>query len=201
MNGICRAIAGLHVMLLASLSAIAAPTPTDSISQKDSESIFPNISRVLYNSHFTWGADVGASIDMDVEDMSTFNADMYFGYKSKFVKFAGIGAGVHRSFGKGNNFIPVYAMFRSSFRNKPSLVFLDIRGGYSFNSIAGSDTHRGFYGGLGIGFNLSRSNRFNTHIILSYAALVPDKEKQKESENTYTGKFINYAELKFGISF
>ncbi len=196
-RGISRGVVSLLFFFAATMLSHAETTSYET----KRESLFPQVSRLLWDSHFTWGADVGASIDIDVEDMSTFNADMYFGYKNSIIKFAGIGAGVHRSFGKGNNFIPVYAMLRSSFRNKPSLVFLDLRFGYSFNTIADYGSHGGFYGGVGIGFNLSQSKRCNTHIILSYACLAMDHDKQQTSEDTYTGKYINYAELKFGISF
>lgn len=184
---------------LAALTLAATHSFAQQHTSDDISSFLPEKSQSLAGKHFTWGADIGASIDMDVDDMSTFNADVTFGYKNSFIRLAGLGVGIHRSFGQGHNFIPVYAIFRSSFRSRPSLCFLDLKAGCSFNSISGAGSHTGFYGGAGIGFNLSQSARCRTHIILSYGCLALNHDVKVQEATGY--RFINYAELKFGVSF
>lgn len=164
------------------------------------ESLFPESSRNLGNqSHFSWGADIGASIDVGGDDMSTFDIDINLGYKNKFFRLIGIGAGIHRAFGNGYNFIPVYAVIQTSFREKPSLFFLDIKGGYSFNSIGSKNHQGGAYASIGCGINLAMSNKFKSHIILSYGYF-----GMKAINNVavnFDGNHINYAQIKFGVSF
>lgn len=117
---------------------------------------------------FVWGADIGSSIDISGNDMSSIDADAYFGYKNSFIRTLGVGASIHTALGNDNMLIPIYLIFRSSFRTQPSLCFLDLRGGYSFNSLKSSNNQSGAFGSIGVGFNLSFSRKFNSHIILSY---------------------------------
>ncbi|MDD2961766.1 MAG: hypothetical protein PHR45_06770 [Muribaculaceae bacterium] len=120
------------------------------------------------NRGFAWGIDIGSSIDISSNGMSSIDADAFFGYKNKFINIIGIGAAVHQSLGNNNTLIPVYLIFRTNFRTRPSLCFFDLRGGYSFNSLESKQTQDGLFGSVGIGFNLYSSSKFNSHIILSY---------------------------------
>lgn len=118
--------------------------------------------------HFTWGSDIGSSIDIAGNDMSSIDVDAYFGYKNPTIRTFGIGAGIKSAIAKSYTFIPVYAILRTSFTSKPSLCFMDLKLGYSFNALKDNTSQNSFYGSAGIGFNLHTSSKFKSHIILSY---------------------------------
>ncbi|MCM1152879.1 MAG: hypothetical protein NC328_04420 [Muribaculum sp.] len=171
----------------------------DSVGAKVRESLFDSPSRVLTNSHFTWGADLGTSIDLGGHDMSTFDLDVNLGYKSSLIRFLGVGVGIHRSFGNGNMFIPFYVMFRSSFRTKPSLFFLNLRAGYSFNTVENSPTYGDISASIGVGINLAMTSRIQSHIILSWG-FRHFRERHRELFALDTQN-INLAQLSFGVNF
>lgn len=149
--------------------------------------------------HFSWGIDVGASIDLSGENMSTFDAETYFGYKGAWIRTAALGIGMHKAFGNPYTFIPIYAMVRTSFRSKPSLFFLELKCGYSFNTLSDSGSFGGAYGALGVGINLAMSKSFRSHIVLAYSYFT--LHNATDMEIPYKGDNISSAVLKFGISF
>jgi len=155
--------------------------------------------RSSFRRHFTWGIDIGSSIDLSGENMSTFDAETYFGYKGTWVRTAAIGAGIHKAFGNQYTFVPLYALIRTSFRSKPSLVFFELKAGYSFNTLSDSGSFGGAYGSLGIGFNLAMSKTIQSHIILSYGYFT--LRKATELDMPYSGENINSAVLRFGLNF
>lgn len=165
------------------------------------EPLLPDKKDGLWKSHFTWGAEVGSTIDMTGHDLSTFNVDLLFGFKNSFIKLAGVGIGIHRAIQNGTNMIPVYAVFRTSFRKKPSLLFLEAQAGYSFNTwkTHSGDYLRDFTSALGFGINLSQSRRAKSYVILSAAYLYVNKSHQQllelDTNNMYG---VN---LSFGVSF
>lgn len=165
-------------------------SPTDAVPVKK---------RSGFRRHFTWGVDVGASIDLSGEDMSTFDAETYFGYKGSWVRTAALGIGIHKAFGNKYTFIPFYAMVRTSFRSKPSLFFFELKAGYSFNTLSDSGSFGGAYGSLGLGINLAMSKSFQSHIVLSYSYFT--LRHATELSIPYSGDNINSAVLKFGINF
>lgn len=163
------------------------------------ESIFNTKTRSLAFSHFVWGAETGASLDLTSHDMSTFDVDVLFGYKNSCIKVAGIGAGIHRSVHIGNNLIPVYAVFRSSFRSKPSLLFLNVQAGYSFNSFGKGKSVGDFMGALGVGINLQQTRVAKSYIVLSAAyQYFNDTNREKIDIDTH---YIFFARLMFGVNF
>lgn len=152
-----------------------------------------------FRRHFTWGADLGASIDLSGEDMSTFDAETYFGYKGSWIRTAALGIGMHKAFGNRYTFIPLYGMVRTSFRSRPSLFFFEIKAGYSFNTLSDSGSIGGAYGSLGLGINLAMSKSFQSHIVLAYSFFT--LHRATELEIPYSGDNINSAVLRFGINF
>lgn len=163
------------------------------------ESLFPERSRSLAFSNFTWGAEAGSSLDLTSHDLSSFDLDVLFGYKNSYIKMAGIGAGIHRSIHTGNNFIPVYAVIRTNFRRTPSLLFLNLQGGYSFNSFSSSGTVGDFYGALGVGINLQQTNTSKTYVILSGAyQYFSEGNRMKTDIDT---NYIFFAKLVIGVNF
>ncbi len=165
----------------------------------ESNSLFPQLDRPLYLSHFTWGVDLGSSIDIGSNDLSTFNIDAYFGYKSAFWRTLAVGAGIHKAFGNEYTFVPVYVLMRTSFRTKPSMFFAELKTGYSFNTLADSGSKGGVYLSIGGGINLAMSQKVQSHIVLSYGYY-----GFKNAEHvgvSYNGNNINYANLTFGLNF
>jgi len=163
------------------------------------ESIFPNATRNLAYSHFSWGAEIGSSIDLTGNDLSTLNADAYIGYKNKFIRFVGAGVGIHRAFGSGHNFIPIYAIFRSSFRTKPSLFFFHLQAGYSFNTISDSPTFGDVCGSIGVGINLAMSRKFQSHLLL--ACGFRHFNKRHQTTTNIDTSSVALAQIAFGVNF
>ncbi|MDE6536682.1 MAG: hypothetical protein K2M13_01390 [Muribaculaceae bacterium] len=169
------------------------------LSAEQRESIFGS-DRPLDKTHFTWGADVGASIDLTAHDLSTFDLDFILGYKNSLFKILGVGAGIHRTVQGGDNFIPVYALIRTSFTTRPSLLFFNARIGYSFNTIDDSPTFGDFNSALGLGINLFQSRKAKTYMILS-AAYRYFNERHKNAIERIDTKSIWIAQLQFGVNF
>lgn len=174
--------------------------------------------------HFTWGADLGTSIDMTANDMSSIDLTGYFGYKGAWIRFAGIGAGINSMISNSSRNYPIYAMLRTSFSPTPQLCFLDLRAGISVNNISTLPSQTGFYGSIGIGFTLAKGKKFSSHVILSYnylplrpVTVTYTKEMEvigAEHSDETTPKFetvsvtdrislpdIHYAALRIGCSF
>lgn len=164
------------------------------------ESIFKSKTGSLDKSHFTWGAEAGSSLDLTSHDLSTFDVDVLLGYKDSFVKLVGIGAGIHRSIHTGNNFIPVYGVFRTSFRRKPSLLFMNLQAGYSFNTISDSGTIGDFTGALGVGINLQQTRKAKSYIILSAVYQYFSKSNMDKIDIVDTN-YIFFARLAVGVNF
>ena len=181
--------------LLMPCGAFAQETHAESIEETPAADAVKS----LNPSHITWGLDVGASIDLGGNDMSTFDAEAMFGYRNSYIQAAGIGVGVRKAFGNEYTFIPLYAMVRTSFRNKPSLFFLDARAGYSFNTIADTGSQGGFIFSVGCGINLSLYKGIKTHIIVSYNYY--GLKEATDASVPYKGNNIDYAALRIGVSF
>lgn len=163
------------------------------------ESLFPGKTQSLAFSHFTWGAEVGSSLDLTSHDLSTFDVDVNLGFKNSFIKMAGIGAGIHRSIHTGNNFVPIYALLRTSFRSQPSLFFFNLQAGYSFNTIKGNDTMGDFTGSLGIGINLQQTRMAKSYLLLcaAYQYYSRDNKLAVGIDTNY----IFFARLMLGVNF
>lgn len=163
------------------------------------ESIFGG-NRPLDTSHFTWGADLGASLDLTANDMSTFDLDFILGYKNSLFKTLGVGVGIHRTVQSGDNFIPVYALIRTSFTSRPSLLFLNVRLGYSFNTIEDSPTFGDYNAGFGCGINLSQGKKAKTYIILGVAYRYFN-ENHRDYVARLDTQSVWLAQLQFGVNF
>ncbi len=182
--------------------AATSQEAVDTIGSKaldERESLFPEGNRPLWLSHFTWGVDVGTSIDLRGYGMSTLDADVMIGYKSDFIRTVGVGAGVHRSFGRKNNFFPLYVVFRSSFRSKPSLCFFNLRAGYAFSAIENGVSRGGVMAAVGVGINLAMSKKFQSHILLSYCYY--HLNNRSRSEAGIDVRYVDLARISFGVNF
>lgn len=148
---------------------------------------------------FSWGVDIGSTIDMSGNDISTVDADAYFGLRSGVIRNLAIGSGIHTSLGNSNTVIPVYLLFRTSFTSHPSICFMELKGGYSFNSFPDDYTQQGPFACAGLGFNLYSNKVFRSHLILAYnfyymkSYTVEDKFEKLNH--------LHGASIKIGISF
>ncbi len=166
---------------------------------QERESIFPEKSLSLGTSHFTWGAEVGSSIDCTAHNMSTFDIDVLLGYKNPFLQLAGVGVGVHRSIYEGTNYVPLYAVIRTDFRSKPSPCFMHIQGGYSFNTFKDSPTFGDISGSIGLGINLSLSKIARSYLIIG-GGFRYFNQRHKEQINL-DRRYVIVAKLSLGVNF
>ncbi len=186
-----------------SVAELGASSTVASVSKveetEERESLFPNATRNLDTSHFTWGAEFGASIDLSGYNTSTFNIDAVLGYKNKYLRILGAGVGIHRSLGTGDNFIPVYGLLRTSFSSRPRLFFMSLKVGYSFNTMGDSPTFGDTNSQIGWGINLAMSKKFQSHIILAYE-FRHFNARHKHVLNDKAND-ISLATISFGVNF
>lgn len=191
----------IMILLLSVMTFLSSETAYSQEKKKESEqreSIFSS-GDGLSGSHFTWGGEVGASIDLSGYDTSTFNIDAILGYKNNYFRTIGAGLGIHRSFGSGDTYVPVYAVLRTSFSKRPRLFFITFKAGYSFNTMGDSPTFGDTNAQLGAGINLAMSRRFQSHIILAYEFRHFDR-RHKYVLNDKTEN-VSFATLSFGVNF
>ncbi len=119
--------------------------------------------------HFAWGAEIGPSIDVCGDDMSTIDIGGFIGWRNDFIDFAGVGAGINMLMSHSGRFFPVYAGFRSSFSRSQKLVFFDARIGCTFATDAGSPSQQVFYVAPGIGFNLASGKTYTSYLLVNYS--------------------------------
>ncbi len=167
--------------------------------EEERESLFPHKSFSLVFSHFTWGAELGCSIDMTGHDQSTVDVDVNLGYKNDIIRNIGLGVGIHRSVDSSNTFIPVYFLFRSSFRKSPSLFFMHFKAGYSFNTIEKSPYLGDITASLGLGINLAVSKNFKSHLIIGYA--FRHFSMRHRDYLNLDQQNISLAQISFGVNF
>ncbi len=172
----------------------SGPAPID-----ERESLFPEKSLSLVFSHFTWGAELGCSIDMTGHDQSTVDVDVNIGYKNDYFRNIGVGFGIHKSVDSSNTFIPIYFLMRTSFRPQPSLCFMHFKAGYSFNTISKSSYFGDVTASLGLGVNLAMTKRFRSHIILAYA--FRHFSLRHRNVINLDQKNISLIQLSFGVNF
>lgn len=162
-----KAIVLISIMGVVSFSLTGADNvtsnPLNKVSSKSS-----NVDKYSPSRHFVWGFEVGTSIDITGYDSSTVNADALIGYRNALIDFLGAGIGFHRAMGSGDNYVPVYLTFRTSFTREPKPLFLSLKGGYSFNTIGDTNTFGDVNASIGMGINLARSRNFRSYLILAY---------------------------------
>ncbi|MDE6051077.1 MAG: hypothetical protein K2G08_05280 [Paramuribaculum sp.] len=118
--------------------------------------------------HFAWVAEIGGGIDLTSHDMSSINLDAYLGYRNSWIDVLGIGAEVDMMVNNSVRSFPVYALFRTGFSRRPTLLFMDLRAGVVFNNVNNSSQQTGAYVSPGIGVNLAGGKTFQSYVTLSY---------------------------------
>lgn len=118
--------------------------------------------------HFAWGAEIGGGIDMTSNDLSSINLDAYFGYRNSWCELLGVGAEVNMMVNNSVRSFPVYAVFRTGFSRRPTILFMDLRAGVAFNNITDSQQQTSAYISPGLGVNLAGGRTFQSYLTVSY---------------------------------
>ena len=148
---------------------------------------------------FRWGADVGATIDMTGQDASSYDISISLGYSRKWINFIGFGAKASFAAGNSSRAFPLFLNFRTNFRNTPSVMFWDVRGGISLAYPGDNRSHTGAYGATGIGFYLARSSTFSSHILIGYT--YRQQKPEWAPKDFAPTKDLHMATLKIGVMF
>lgn len=148
---------------------------------------------------FTWGADAGASIDLTTNDMSTVDFGIYFGMRRGWINFVGVGVEADIMVSNSCRSFPIFAELRTNFVNRPTVAFMDIKLGASLNYLEHNHNQTGIYGFAGAGFNLARSSKFSSHLIVGYT--FRQRRTVVGEEMTHHFRNLQYATVKIGVSF
>jgi hypothetical protein len=149
--------------------------------------------------HFAWGAEVGGSIDMSANDMSTIDFTALVGYRRSWMKFLGVGAGMDIMVNSSCRSFPMFANLKTSFSSRPQLLFMDVRAGLSVNYLPDDLTQTGAYAFAGVGFNLASGKRFASHLTLGYSFV--DRRDVNHNEHHIEFSPLHYASVRLGIAF
>lgn len=197
------AITGGSLTAAASAPAVTSSTDTASIlddelptKPEEAEITNPELRTAM---HLAWGLDVGSSIDLTTQDMSTLNADAYVGFRKGIMDVVGIGAGLHAMVNNSSYSYPLYVIARTSFRKKPSLVFADLRVGMAFNSLFGQSANTAFYINPSVGFNLATGRKFRSYLSVGYS--YNGVEHRNDPDMMHKIHHLNMANVHLGVSF
>lgn len=180
-------------------TALAAEAGSMKNSQPEREAIFDTKDRSLANSHFTWGAEIGTSIDIAGYDLSTFDLDFNIGYKNRLFNSLGVSGGVHRNFHHGTYYVPFTAMARVNLNPANPWGFLQLNVGYSFNTVGDTKSAGAFTFSTGIGFRLAYSRRFSSHVSVGYSYMRLAKTQQAMLDKRRTN--VDLIHVRLGINF
>lgn len=148
---------------------------------------------------FTWGASFGSDIDLTGNDKSDVSLDAYFGVRLPAVQVLGVGAGIDVPVSNSWRSYPVYAILRTNFLKRPSLCFLDARGGLSVNLLEYNQKQTGGYASVGVGFQLASSSKFSSHLILAYSFF--SRSDYAHGDESVKVNDLHMATMRIGISF
>lgn len=148
---------------------------------------------------FAWGADIGASIDMSGNDMSSVDFDIALGMKRGWLNFLGIGAQANLSVSNSCRSFPLFLLFRTNFTDRPTRVFWELKGGASLNYLEHNHQQTGIYGSTGIGIRLASSRNFSSHMTLGYTYI--QRRKIVGTEMTHNFTDLHFATVKIGVTF
>lgn len=118
--------------------------------------------------YFAWGADLGSTVDLSAHDMTSIDFSASFGLRRGWIGFLGVGAGANLMVSNSCRTYPLFACLRTSFTSRPSILFMDLRGGVALHYLDFNDSQAKPYVSAGLGFNLARSEKFTSYIIAGY---------------------------------
>lgn len=191
--------AGSVAIAVAETAALTAPAAPAASAQPVSEVEAATIIDNHPKGRFRWGADVGGTIDLTGQDASSYDISMSFGFTRKWINFLGFGAKAAFAVSNSNRAFPLFVNFRTNFKDRPSIVFWDVKGGVALNYPGDNRSHAGAYASTGVGFYLARSSTFSSHILLAYTFRQQDSSWTPEGSQTL--KDLHMATLKIGVMF
>lgn len=148
---------------------------------------------------FAWGAEFGGSIDLSAHDMSSIDFNAGFGLSWRWLSMAGVGAGADIMVSNSCRTYPLFAVIRTSFSERPQLMFLDLRGGVALNYLPHNVTQTGGYASAGVGFNLAGSHKFQSYIVAGYTFI--NRRDVTGETGTQPYEPLHYAGIRLGIKF
>lgn len=116
-----------------------------------------------------------------------------------WINFLGIGAEADIMVSNSCRSFPLFAELRTNFTDRPTLAFWDIKLGASLNYLEHNHQQTGIYGFTGAGFNLARSSKFASFILLGYT--FRQRRKVVGHEMAHDFHDLHYATVKIGVSF
>ena len=119
---------------------------------------------------FSWGAEIGSTVDLSGHDMTSLDFSAYFGMRRSWLDFAGVGAAANIVVNNSSRTYPLFANLRFSFTPRNPLLFADLRGGMALHSIdVVSGNKFKPFAQVGVGVYLARGKSFSSYLIAGYA--------------------------------
>lgn len=147
---------------------------------------------------FTWGAEVASGIDMGGDNMSTLNISALLGYRTAWIDFVGVGAGIDMMMSNSCRAYPIYAMLRSSFSPHRKLFFAEMRGGVSYNQATDVADRTDLFLQPGAGIYLATGKTFASYLSLSYTYNAMTFYGNKKDTLVHG---LNMATITLGVTF
>lgn len=148
---------------------------------------------------FAWGADIGPAIDLSGNDMSSIDFDLVVGMRRGWINFLGLGAQANMAISNSCRSYPLYVMFRTGFRDRPTRLFWEVKGGVSLNYLEHNHHQAGIYASTGFGIRLAESSLFSSHMVIGYSYL--QRKRVVGAEMTHEFTDLHFASVKIGVVF
>lgn len=148
---------------------------------------------------FAWGAEFGSSIDLSAHDMSSIDFNAGFGLSWRWLTLAGAGVGANIMVSNSCRTYPLFAVIRTSFSERPRLMFLDLRAGTALNYLPRNVTQSGAYASAGVGFNLAGSRKFQSYIVAGYTFI--NRRDVTDETGTQPYEPLHFAGIRLGVKF
>lgn len=185
-------------ILLLTVAAAAIAIPQHAAAQQPTPE---PMAEMLRKCTFSWGVQMGGSIDMSGQNMSSLDLCGIVGLRHKWIKMLGVGAGAQMMVSNSCRAYPVFFTFRTDFSStRRRLVFLDTRVGAANNTFPQGVHRTGLYAYGGVGINLATGKRFASFMTLGYTYLHRGDVTYGEGE-TYFLPHLHYASVGLGIHF
>lgn len=148
---------------------------------------------------FAWGAEVGSTIDMSGNEMSSIDFSASFGLHYKWLSFAGIGVGANIMVNNSYRTYPIYVDLRTDFSKLVKFLFIDFRGGVALNYLERNMRQTGAYVSPSIGFNLASGETFRSYLTLGYTFI--SRKDIHRGEEVFPYKSLSLATVRLGVAF
>lgn len=150
--------------------------------------------------HFTWGADIGTSIDLSGNDITTFDVDIALGLRRGWLNFIGVGCGANLAISTSQHCYPAFVLFRTNFTDRPTRCFWELKGGAAVTVFDDAQRCTGIYAGTGLGIKLAAGAKFRSHLVIGYT-FVQRSRDVLEGIAYPNHADLHYATMKIGIAF